>query len=770
MALDVDSPRAASHRHMIAHLTGPLSAGGVTSTLPIVVVGGVARIEVSWITREPLLLLAPREPVTQRALRVSPMLDPAGAATPLGTLEFLRYTEAGAFLVVYRPPVGAETRTAIPFAIGLRLLEVDDAGVETTVPANDVPARLETSLVEGVMGRTLYLLGAEKQRIRRSAREISAMRRLSTARDEALDRLGADLGVPRFAEQIDFAAGQIVTQTRREPDDEFRRRIALYRPFSMATRHKVLERLNGPGGDADPNRGPLAAVGNFQPRFQIVEADNEFAVAIRLVAVGNPALRTNLLQFIRDAYLVEPLVDVPAARFISGNQRTEQNAMRARLRARFTFPAGSAIAGPLATALDRVGKCRLALQSNPPWPVLRAQDSTGGSRYELGLGVDLQPLPAGTLNAMVNRLQNPNRPPADDPEIEALLRSMQPQSAALDPEGRWLLVACGLRTVHRVSGGRIYASHFPTFGLVVSGNTDVVAGAGLDLEAAYHAPGDPGKHLVLTQGLANARSQWAAAGHPAWTDITDAQATPLWDAVTPRAAGDPAVQIFRAAGLPAVQTPGPVIQQLKRIAPELLQTISLAPAQAQQVIAGSPAVVADVRELGRILASEHLTSLLPLVSGNQVLFVTAVTSLPEAGLNLAPRRSTGFYWYSVPIQGGGGTLRPVGSRSAFTAPTPGLHAVVVIGYARRGLTDPFEYRVELPAGALLSLPQYEFLMNILERSFPVGVEVNTFSIRQEHVDLDGNGTAEPLDPSASRTYRPFLRPRLQGEASATLNS
>ena len=54
------------------------------------------------------------------------------------------------------------------------------------------------------MGRMIYLLGAEKQRLRRQAREISAVRLLSLARDNALDRIGADLGVPRFTGTIDF--------------------------------------------------------------------------------------------------------------------------------------------------------------------------------------------------------------------------------------------------------------------------------------------------------------------------------------------------------------------------------------------------------------------------------------------------------------------------------------------------------------------------------------------------------------------------------------
>jgi hypothetical protein len=59
-------------------------------------------------------------------------------------------------------------------------------------------------------------------------------------------------------------------------------------------------------------------------------------------------------------------------------------------------------------------------------------------------------------------------------------------------------------------------------------------------------------------------------------------------------------------------------------------------------------------------------------------------------------------------------------------------------------------------------------MNVLERAFPIGVEINTFSVRRRHVDLDGDGIPDPLPPAAARTYRPFHRPRQRGEAGVTL--
>ena len=46
-------------------------------------------------------------------------------------------------------------------------------------------------------------------------------------------------------------------------------------------------------------------------------------------------------------------------------------------------------------------------------------------------------------------------------------------------------------------------------------------------------------------------------------------------------------------------------------------------------------------------------------------------------------------------------------------------------------------------------------MNALMRVCPLGVEINTFGIRRDHVDLDADGDAEPLRPAVARTFRTF---------------
>jgi hypothetical protein len=121
----------------------------------------------------------------------------------------------------------------------------------------------------------------------------------------------------------------------------------------------------------------------------------------------------------------------------------------------------------------------------------------------------------------------------------------------------------------------------------------------------------------------------------------------------------------------------------------------------------------------------------------------------------------------VPLSGASnGTVKPVGSRSAFTGTAAGVTALVALGYVRRGGTDPYEYRVQLPdAAARLTLPQYEFVMNLLDATYPLGVEVNTFALRSRGVNLTGDAAAEPLPPSVAGSFRPYLRRRHLGNTT-----
>jgi hypothetical protein len=767
VTVDPDRYGSGSHLNLVTHVTGPLAAGVIDESVAIDANG---RAAITRIMHDPVLLLAPRASLSADVIRVRATLDPDGAATALPALEFAPYTEARSFLVLFRPPAGLVA--ALP--VSLAASAISNTGVETAYLPAQLPALLELRVLEGALGRLLYLLGAEKQRIRREARILAVSRTLADAREHALDRHGADLGVPRFVDELYFdAAAGITTRTQREADDDYRRRLRLHRSFLTPTRRTVDHLLNGEG--AVGNSGALGELG-LGARFTIREADNPFAIAVLAVSGGPPSYMTNFLEHIRRVRLVWPQ-DTPAAnavvaaRVLSADARAQHNALRARLRAGFTFPNDAALSPGLALSLGRLASCRRELGALTQWAILRAQDSGGGSRYQLGLGAELQAPSAAELDALVQRATSPVRPLANDPATESLLRSLSPQPAAADPVGRWLLEPCGLATVHRLSAGTLYVSALATSGVTIDGPTASPNVPGvLALSAKYNAPGDPAQDAVIVSAQAAAATQWAQAGRDPWVVLSDAEAKNRWHNAGLVNPGAPALTVFAGAGLPAVTQPAPVVEQLDRVPTELYQAIRLAGPLTQRILGGQPAAVTELRALVELLRAGGITSALPLITGpNEVILVFSVIGLPGGGLNVSDVRSSGFRWYVVPLKDASGSITPVGSQATLAVEKPGVLAVVVIGYARvADAVDPFQYRVELPAGAMLDLRQYEFLMNILERSFPLGVLVNTFGIRRGHIDLDGDGVTDPLAPKAARTYRTFRRDRHRGEISVTL--
>jgi hypothetical protein len=815
VGLDPDLWRSASHRNQIQHLTAPFAGGAADFRLSI---SNTGRIEVAGLAREllrePLLLITLTKTIGSNRLKVEAMLSSNNPPRSLLSVEFAPYTEEGASLPLYCPPVAADTQIANEFTVTLTVTEfaTDQDTRGTAIAPADISRYLEAHLLQGVMGRMLYLLGAEKQRIRRQAREVAGMRALDLARDNALDRLGADLGVPRFIDFLRFRkpnpneapaifntfrfnelrfgsgfSGEIVAEPRREPDEEYRRRLAIYQPFLVPNFQRVLNTLNGSGMMADQNRGLLSQLGVVE-RFRVFEENNDFGIGIHLVAVGNPALRTNFLNHARNVYLIFPnrnstTDQIHNARPLSRSKVQQIDALRTRLNQTFTFDADAAIAPMLATALDRVGRCRQALGISTPWRVFRAQDSRpqasgGSSRYELGLGVEVSKFTIAQLNQMAAQHADPNRP-RGDAEIEALLQSMTPLSPTEDPEGRWLLNPCGIRTAHRTGSNRLYLSHLPTFGMEITGTASAISGRSMALAVRYHAPGDPGSDFVLSKGLEAALAEWRAGGNDPWTVLSDADARLIWDRAQPPGFG--VRQILQAAGLSASDTPGEIVQQLKLtpenggIPEELFETIRLPNSLAQNILTGQTNVIGSLRTLVRLLRQYGISAALPLIIDNtDVLLVIGVTGLPGVGVNLSDQRSTGFRWYIVPIYPSknvrqqnpspADVIGSSGSRTTLTPGRDGLLAVITVGYARRGLTDPYQIRVELPSNAVLDLLQYEFLMNLLQHLHPLGIEVDTFAIRQYHVDLDGDGNPDPLQLNISKTYRQFRRPRYRGES------
>jgi hypothetical protein len=784
--LDADQLRSASHNNLINHLAGPFTGGAIDRTLSI---SGTGHVEISFEARFGIILAAPLAPLDRSGLKLTARLD--GVNQDLPPLRFAPYTEAGAFLHLFQPPVVSPlSGISNPFGFTITLEAIAEDATPTPIAPADVAKTIDIRLLEGNLGRLLYLLGAEKQRIRSQSRELSAMRLLSRAHGDALDRYGADLAVPRFADRLRFDAAkkEIVTDTLMdangnpiaEPDAAYRRRLTLYRPFLIPNRKNVLGMLNGAGGDADPNSGLLGGLG-VKARFELHEEPNEFAVALRLISSPDDQARLNFISFIRTDYLIFPN-DAPVGngnhehRFVSSNKRTEIENLRRELRTQFAFGDDMALAPMLAASLRTVGRVLHALGLQQQVTVKRAQSTNDGSRYELGLGVDIAPLSPQQLDDLGAKAKDLARPKATDPQnpteideaTESLIVSMHPKPSADDLDGNWLFERCGLRTVHRVDGNTLYLSHFPTFGLVIETSVPPAGTSAIPMAARYEAPGDPTINAALETALNSALASWAAAGEEPLTLLSDAAARPLW--TQPFGAVPQAVlTILQAAGLPAIGDKATVLSQLQALPPELVRTLRLGPNLTQQIFVGQAQAADVLSRLREMLRVRGIVSVLPLITGlNEVLLIVSVIGLPGAGINLSDRRATGFRWYVVPIEGPGGTIKTIGSRTTYVSNGRTINAIVCVGYARRGLVDPYELRIELPDGENLNLLQYEFLMNLLERVYPIGVEVNTFSIRKDHVDLNEDGASEPLPPSISKTYRRFHRPRHRGESAVGL--
>jgi len=759
--LDPDSVGAASYQHMSAHLTGPFAAGSVGNEVPIDFAG---QVQLTWSTRDPLLLIGLRASLGAEQIQVAATL-PTDTTRSQPVALFSPFSEAGSSLPLYLPPAAPDTHSAGPVTIPLSVTRMLADGTSQPVAAANVASLLVATVVEGIMGRVIYLLGAEKQRIRRERRELLAMRQLAFARDDALDQQGADLGVPRFAETLAYVNGEVVTQNRREPDAEYRRRLEIYRRFRASTLREVREALNGPGDQTQPNTGLLGQMG-VTARFQVLDTPTPFAVAIHMFGVGDNS-RDEFLKAIRQTRLVLPMDDATAnsihqSRFWPQEAKDAVNALRARLRQHFSFSeAEPALAPRLAETLDLVGKVAAALGVTLPWTVIRTQDDLAGSRYELGLGADLTPLTPAQLTDLQKKVADPKRAPISDVQIEAIVRSMQPQAPDADPEGAWFLSACGMRTVHRVNTTTLYVSHLPTQGLTISGPAFASPGPAQTFEAYYHAPGDPGPNLVLQQGLQQALSAWTASGGSAWNTLSSADLKTRLDNLPALAANDTALLNFRAAGLPAITQAPVIVQRLERLPAELLGAITMDATLAGR-IRTQPNATAELQRIAALLQAHGLASVLPLVTQqNEIMLVVSVIGLPEAGLNLNEQRATGFRWYHITLHGHGMQMAPlVGARTQVSGGI-GLHALIVIGYARHGQPDPYTYQVDLPDKTTLNLLEYEFLMNLLEQCFPIGVQINTFAIRQQHVALAGDGVVTPLRPSVARTFRPFYRRRQQ---------
>jgi hypothetical protein len=777
MRIDADHYRSDSLHNVLGSMSGPLEWGASTTSLELT---PQRQLKVDWTARRPVILASLVKSLDAETVTIIATLDPDGAAPEkLPAATFALHSETGAALPLYVPRLAPGATSAPRVTLGIDVTVQPDDGPAAAVPITDIPRYLKFEILEGNMGKLLFLLVQEKARVRREGRRLAAAKCLNTARLDALDRMGADTGVPRFQDDLvydlddDELKTVILTDAAGNPalesDDDYARRLAIYRPFLLSSRQRMLEMLNGSGQENDENTGLLKGLG-LTSRFAVADDNNPFAIAIRILGIGSEDPRTHFVNYVRNDVLTwlpnTPRANtVHAARYEPAARHAEIRELRARLRDAYEVPSGAAVAPVLAETLDRLGRVLKALGHASKLIITRAQDATAGSRYELGLGVDVTVLTSAELDGLAASVNDTTRPVTDDEVAEALilaLRNRPPAPSADDPDGAWLLSTCGFQTVHRLGAATLYLSHLPILGLVVDGPTMMGAGAAANFDAHFFPAEDPAINAALLAGLESAAADWAAAGQAAWTPLTPAEQASALDQVAAQPANGPAMETFAAAGLPAIPDPADIVTSLDNVPADMMTTISLDAGLASAILAGDPAAMPTLRNLVDVLKDAGVASAVPLVTTtNAVILVVSVLGLPQIGVNLAERRASGFRWYTVPL-GGAGSAKGFGSTTDVHASTAGAIALVCLGYVRQGMADPYELAIQLPDQATLTLHQYEFLMNALQRICPVGVQINTYELRRKHVDLNGDGIAEPLSASVSKTYRSFVRTRLRG--------
>jgi hypothetical protein len=736
---------AGSVAAVASELIAPLGPAATPQPLPWIAAPapGSAKVELDFAARYPLLLVTLLADLDAGSLVVTPTLLPASAApVDQSALEFAPYTQAGSPLPAYIAPVDAGG-VAAPFGLSVKAVHVTADGTTSgSLSTAELESMVRIDLVQGLLGRVLAVMLAEKPRLRRTARQITAIRALATAGGDALDRIGADLRCARFADQLVWDAGRKSPGTQPlsppgtlEDDASYRSRLRVLRGVRLPSPTWIDEVMNGPGGPASAGSGWLADVGMSQ-RVEVDESANELHLAFRLVAPGSAHGRANLLDAIRRVHLVWPAGSVAGdaahdARMVPQVVFDRAAQARAAL-AQWQLPAAQPVAPSLARALELLNERCLQLGARP-WPALLAgQSDAGGSRFELGLGGQLAPAVAAQLDAAVKAATQLGDP------------TLVPVPRAADPFGRWLLTACGLRTAELNPDGTVFVSAVPMGPLIV------------DLTPSPDSP----VPLTLTAHL---QASTDAAHDAPMVDVVNALATsqlaPAPTAATVLAGLKPTSSV---AGLPAVVTglSLPVVtgvpsfvQQLQSVSVRDFAIFDLGPTRTSAALT-NPSSLAGLLTLA---ANAGASSVVPVVTAAGTLaLIFGVVGLPLAGSNLAARQTVLYRWEVRGLAGDPVQVAPRrGPAVQVIWPGDGISIVSCLVHIRSSGNDPYEWRPGLPDSTRLSLRQYEHLMNIVELVTPVGVRADTWAIRHQHIDVDGSGTAVALSPAAARTYRHY---------------
>jgi hypothetical protein len=735
----LDSAGAASLAAAAGELIAPLAPAATPEPLPWVAAAQRARVEVDTTSRYPLLLVTLLADLELDAVVVSPTLRSGGAAAAQPAARFAPWTQAGSAVVAAVPPVD-DAGTAVPFRLECTATRITPDGAETPLAAATLRETVRVDLVQGLLGRLLAVIMAEKPRLRGQARELRAMRTLAVAARNALDRTGFDLRCPRFADELVWDPERRTPSTRPldppgalEDDASYRARLQVLRGVRLASPPWIDSVVNGPGPPENPGSGWMAAVG-FTDRIAIDESSNALLLAFRLVAPGSPDGRERLLDAIRRVHLVWPAASEAGdaahlGRMVTPTVRDRTVAARAAL-ANWSAPPDQPVAPSLATAL-RVLDERCQRLGARPWPELLAgQRDAGGSRFELGFGGLLAAPDPAQLDAAVAAA-------AGDP-------GLAPRPRDADPVGAWLLSACGLRTAEQDPDGSVFISTVPMGPLVVDVEPSPEDPIPLTMAARLPTAADPSHDAPMAEVVARV-AQADLAPEPAPQDVLAAmqptEALPGLDVV------------LAAVGLPVVDQVDRFVARMGGIPARDYAIFDLGPRRTSAALA-DPVTLAELLDVAQRADASSAVAI--VTSGGTLALILSVVGLPLAGSNLAARHTVFYRWEARGLAGTAVEVAPRrGPAVRVRSPGVGISLVSCLVHLRSGANDPYEWRPALPPGSLLTLRQYEHLMNIVELVTPVGVRADTWTIRHHHVDVDGSGVPVPLPPSAARTYRHY---------------
>ncbi|HEX5543344.1 MAG TPA: hypothetical protein VFX60_17620 [Micromonospora sp.] len=684
--------------------------------------------------------------------------------------------------------------------------------------ATDATDLVEALVVEGRLARTIYLLTAEKQRIVAVSREIAASRHVSLARSGALDRSGADHGVPRLAGEDDDAYRarlRMMTSWWLATPAGFERALngvpdgsadggpntGLPSTVGVDARFRVVDQVDRLAVSVRMVEvvPPGVAGGTWRQRFLDL-------------ARGGLLLDLEALPPTR-------LPDIARARLLEVRRVLRANLDRAQPVTERRY-----LAAGVAASLARAVRALEALTGSGALTLRSAMTRDVDPRLDLGLGVTIDPLEPARVDAAVAAARAAQQDAAagiepglaGPPDVVGAVLGAQVRDRPDDPAARWLFAAAGLDATP-LGDGSLHLTSLPSQGLYIEGPGVLEVGATASYIARIHG-GGLGRNVLVDEAWARAAPNLAHGGSvPAALDPAALDA--LLEQVAAGVADIPeALRPLVGDGLiPAVAD-----QFAARVREaydgDLLLGVVVDPRLAglspddPAAVASRQALVADLAAL--TAAGFHAVRVLPHPDGTHVLVLASVSGLPGGSNRPGEPAPAAYRWYATPFPPpdparprplpaeqpvdalGGGTVGPLrldqetldwsfrmggprlrrpqrwtpapleirrglGGRAVFVGNRPGIALVVCVAHIRRGAADPYEVRVELPEGAVLDLDQYGYVMNLLEELCPLGVEINTFQLRRNHVSPDG-GPPQFLSGRVSRGYTRYRRRRAIG--------